>query len=523
MNTRPMVVLLLIVVLALASIGAVNAQDSATNIALNGDSISVTGDGATADGSIVTISAAGTFNLTGTLTDGQILVDSEDAGAVTLVLNGVNLTSSTSAPIYVKNAESVALVSADGTENTVTDAAEYVYASADEDEPDAAVFSDVDMIIDGSGSLTVQANYGDGIVSKDALTITGEPVITVNSVDDSIRGKDSLTISGGTFTLTSAEGDGLKSNNDDADVELGNIHITGGTFTITAADDGLQSVTTTTIDGGDFTISAGGDGIHSDWHLIINDGDIHVLTSEEGLEAGFITINDGSIRLLATDDGINVSEPDDIPNPSLYLLAINGGTIVVEAAGDGLDSNGSIEMTGGLVIVNGPISNMDGALDYDGTFTISGGELIAAGSAGMPYAPNDTSAQNSVLIVFDSLQTAGTLVHIAAADGTPLLTFAPSKDFQSLVYSAPELATGDTYDVYLGGTSDGTVTDGLYADGTYTPGTLQASFTVDSPETQVGDVRGPGGRGGGPGGPGGQPGGPGGQPGGPGGQPGSQG
>lgn len=471
--------------------GALYAQGDTTVIALNGASVDVNGAGAVADGSLVTISQPGDYRLSGTLDDGQIVVDVPDGGEVTLILNGVNLSSSTSAPIYVKNAASVRLMIAEGSENVVSDASEYVYAEG-EDDPNAAIYSDVDMLIEGSGSLTVNANYEDGITSKDTLVIQGEPVITVNAADDAIRGKDALIISGGIFTLNAADGDGLKANNEDEG--SGNLTVSGGTFTITAGDDGVQATTTAAIQGGSLTITAGGDGIHADWNLNIDGGVIDILDSEEGLEAGFITINDGTIRIVSSDDGINISEPDDIPNPTLYKLSINGGYIVVNAEGDGLDSNGSIDMTGGTVLVNGPTISMDGALDYDGAFIISGGLLVAAASADMPAAPSEASTQNSVLVALDQSQSAGTLLHIQAADGTPFLTFAPAKNYQSIVFSSPELAHGD-YVVYVGGSSDGVATDGLYEGGTYTPGAQAASFTVSSPVTIVGNVRmmGPGG------------------------------
>ena len=495
MKVRHLAVLVALAALTVAG-GALSAQAGTTVITLNGDSAEISGAGAVADGSLVTISQSGDYRLTGTLDDGQILVNVTDGGAVTLILNGVSLNSSTSAPIYVKDAGSLRLMIAEGSENTVSDAAEYVYADG-EDEPNAAIFSDVDTVIEGSGSLTVNANFNDGITSKDTLTIQGEPVITVNAVDDAIRGKDELSISGGTYVLNATEGDGLKADNEDAD--SGNLTVSGGTFTITAGDDGVQATTTAAIQDGSLTITAAGDGIHADWNLNIDGGVIDILNSEEGLEAGFITINGGTIHIVATDDGINVSEPDDIPNPGLYMLTINGGWVVVNAGGDGLDSNGSITMTGGTVLVNGPTANMDGAIDYDGAFNISGGLLVAAGSAGMPAAPGQSSPQNSVLVVFDALQPAGTIVSIVNAEGEAVITFAPAKDFQSLVVSAAGLVTGETYTIYTGGSHSGAATDGLYSDGVYTPGTATATFTIESAVTTVGNVRmGRGGQGGQP-------------------------
>jgi hypothetical protein len=155
-------------------------------------------------------------------------------------------------------------------------------------------------------------------------------------------------------------------------------------------------------------------------------------------------------------------------------------------------------MNDGVVLVNGPTGNGDGAIDYDGTFTMNGGYLVAAGSSGMAQAPSSSSTQYSVLVNLSSAQSAGTLFHIQTQAGDEVLTFVPTKTYQSVAFSSPELANGTTYEVYTGGRSTGTITDGLYAGGTYTPGAQVASFTISSMVTVVGSP------GGGPGGPGGR-------------------
>ena len=155
---------------------------SATSISLAGDTISVAGEGAVVDGSSVTITAAGTYTLSGTLNNGQVIVETDDEEPVVLILNGVDITYSTSAPIFVSNAEKVVITLADGTENVVTDGETYLFADAETDEPNAAIFSKDDLTINGSGSLTVYANYNNGITSKDDLKIISSN-ITVNAVE----------------------------------------------------------------------------------------------------------------------------------------------------------------------------------------------------------------------------------------------------------------------------------------------------------------------------------------------------
>ena len=161
-------------------------------------------------------------------------------------------------------------------------------------------------------------------------------------------------------------------------------------------------------------------------------------------------------------------------------LSINGGYVAVDARGDGLDVNGPITMTGGVVIVNGPTSNNNGALDYTGVFNLTGGYLVAVGSAGMAQAPSTSSTQYSVMVNLPSVQAAGTLVHLATEDGQDLLTLAPTKEYQSVVFSSPELKNGDTLVVTSGGSSTGSVADSLYTGGSYSGGSQVASFTISS-------------------------------------------
>ena len=495
-----------------ADAAAAVAGNSAVAITLSGDAIAADGAGVMVDGNVATITAAGTYTISGALSDGQIVVDTEDEAVVTLVLNGVDISNSTTAPIAILNAEDAVIVLADNTANNVTDAASYVFPNAEEDEPNAAIFSNAGLTISGNGSLTVTGNYNDAISSDDTLVITSG-TITVNAVDDGLRGKDTLLIQGGTINVV-ATGDGLKSDNED-DATLGyvaieggvinvaaqgdaiaaqtdvlitggefnlsagggsgaqiaedasakgikglaNVLIDNGTFVIDSADDAIHSNGNITINGGTFTLSTGDDGLHADVTLTVNGGSITIPTSYEGLESAVITLNAGDINVTASDDGINVAGGVDgsgqMAGPGRggrgqggpgaqtgevttysgsYYLTINGGTILVNAQGDGLDANGAIEMTGGVVVVNGPTESMNGALDYDGTFNISGGTLIAVGSAGMAQAPTTGSTQSSVLMGVGN-QSAGPAIDIQNAAGESLLTFTPAKSFATILFS----------------------------------------------------------------------------------------
>jgi len=262
------------------------------------------------------------------------------------------------------------------------------------------------------------------------------------------------------------------------------LTITGGTIQISSLDDAVHSNDSITISGGDLTLASGDDGIHADAALTINGGDLEITECYEGLESAVITINDGTIRLTASDDGINAS------SGSGGYVYINGGYLFINAGGDGLDSNGPVEMTAGVVIVNGPTNNGNGALDYMGSFNISGGYLVAVGSVGMAEAPSTTSTQYSAIFSLASAQAGGTTVHIESASGEAILSFVPTKVYQSVVLSSPELENGETYVVYVGGSSSGTVTDGLYSGGSYSGGTQVTSFTISGMVTGSGSQMG---------------------------------
>ena len=218
----------------------VNAEQTAAaaaTITLNGGSASVQGKGAAVQGTVITISDAGTYRITGTLDDGQIVIDAGKDDAVTLVLDNANISCSNSAGIYAKQAGTTTLLLQDGTQNSVSDAAQYAYPDGG-DEPDAAIFAKDDLTIAGSGTLTVTGSFNNAIGSKDNLLIESGTLI-VTAANDGLRGRDSVTITDGNFTID-AQGDGIKSNNDE-DAEKGWITLSGGVYQITAGNDGIQS------------------------------------------------------------------------------------------------------------------------------------------------------------------------------------------------------------------------------------------------------------------------------------------
>ncbi|HWV15394.1 MAG TPA: carbohydrate-binding domain-containing protein [Cellvibrio sp.] len=365
-----------------------------------------------------------------------------------------------------------------------------------------------DYLVIQSGILNV-TSAGDGLKSDNEdvgagiIAIAGGTIKVTASAGDAISGETAVQITGGSFTLkTGSNGSSTTlsdtSNSMKAIKATLDLNIFAGSFTIDSADDALHANANIKIDGGDFVIASGDDGAHADTSLTINSGTLNVNKSYEGLESAVITINGGNIHVTTSDDGINVAggtntgtvapggrPGDNFTNTGNYFLYINGGYVYVNANGDGLDANGSIVMTGGTVIVNGPTANNNAAIDYDGTFVISGGYLLAAGSSGMAQAPSTTSSQNSVKINFSSTQAANKLVHIESASNSNLLTFAPAKTYSSVVLSSPNLTTGTSFDLYQGGSSTGTAVDGLYTTGSYSGGTKATSFTPSAKVTNV--------------------------------------
>ncbi|MBL0888743.1 carbohydrate-binding domain-containing protein [Myceligenerans indicum] len=440
-------------------------------VTLDGDTAEASGDGVDVDGSTVTITAPGTYRLSGTLTDGQVVVSSEADGLVRLVLDGVDVTSSTTAAIAVMDADDVSVVLADGSENSLTDAAEY-QDDGDEDGPNAALFSTADMVISGGGTLDVTGNSNDGITSKDGLVVAGG-TIRVDAADDGVRGKDFLVVTGGTLDVTAAD-DGLKADNEDG------------------TDDDGDTVGYAAFLGGDVTVSAGDDGVHAEADLVVADGTLTVTESVEGLEGAHILIAGGTTDVTASDDGLNASgatttddtattgdgeRPDGPPEGGPgggmggmgggpggegagdFSLAITGGTLTVDADGDGLDSNGTLTITGGDTTVHGPTMNGNGALDSNGGIAVSGGNLIAVGSSGMAETPDADSSQAWVAATFDTLP-AGTELQVIGDGGAVLGDITLTKDTQSIVLSVADVVDGQTYTIVADGKEVATATAG---------------------------------------------------------------
>ena len=464
-------------------------------------------------GSDATIKAAGTYFVDGTLSDGHIKVDAPEDALVKLVLNGVNITSTDNAPIYVKNCFKAVLIINDGTTNTLTDGVD--------NDKEGALFSKENLAIAGasaqSGTLTVNAKSTDAIKSKDGLIIKSGNII-VNSIVDGIVGKDFVIVHGGNITANTF-GDALKSTDEGS----GFVKIDGGVFNLTclsnaalsdtAKNDAIKAETDITISdgtfkivtkrnttakqgfnpwnpgmfeetsnklagmhgitcgrdlkilGGDFNLNVYGKGLNADANIefdkasvsiiserhgvsaegsfTIKGGTLAITSNWEGIEATNISIEGGNTLIASEDDGINASNT----NP---WIKISDGFLYVRSSGDGMDSNGNIEVSGGIVIVsqsgggNSPIDCGDRGY----AFTVTGGTVFAMGSKDM--FSESIPSSTSLPMVYSLNLSSGT--SLAVDD---IIAVTNPQTFGAAIFVSDKLTSGNSYKFITGGDVDG--------------------------------------------------------------------
>lgn len=525
-------------------------EASATKIRLGGGAASVEGEGASVEGSLVTVSDAGTYVVSGELSDGCIVVAALDDAKVQLVLNDARIHCENGPAIRIDSADKVFVTLAEGSRNVLSDGSGYQLAEG-EDEPNAVIYSKADLTLNGSGSLEVAGLYAHAVNSKDDLVIAGGSY-TLSSVEDALRGKDCVKIAEGEFSIN-AGGDGIKSNNDE-DPTRGFVSIDGGSFSINAGDDGVDafsyfrvmdgSLSMTAADdafhsdgdallaGGELAVDAGDDAFHAEYTLTIDGGTLDVSACCEGLEAQKVYVNDGDIHVVASDDGLNAaapeaesaettgaSEPPDgmrdlgVAEPSGgardpgaapgaapdaapggegggamlgasedCLIQINGGYLVVDAGGDGIDSNGSVEINGGVVLVEGSATSADGALDYETSATVAGGTVLMVGQAGMAQG---FSGGTQAFAMVQVSGEAGQSIAITDDAGEVMVSCTPRRSYQVAVVSAPNMGDGESCKAIVGGAVADANADG-FAEGGAVSGGSAVSFTASLEASNAG-------------------------------------
>lgn len=431
-------------------------ESSAIKVQLNGSSASCDSDAVTISGSQIIVKEEGVYLFSGSLTDGQIVVSAGDTDKVQIVLNGAEITSSTSAPIYVLEADKVFITLAANTENTLTNGGEYV--AIDENNIDGVIFSKADLTLNGTGTLTINAPVGHGVVSKDDLVITrGTYIITAES--QGLSGKDCIAIADGSFTIVSGK-DGIHAENED-DTTLGSLYIAGGSFDIDAQGDAVSASGTLQIDGGSFDLFTGEGsasvtmtsstfgpgqrgssatqtdsstasedttsqkGIKGEGTFTINGGVFTIDTVDDCFHAGGeLYIASGEFNLSSGDDAIHSDDAVTIEDGTFSIpycyegieglsLTINGGSFDIVSHDDGLNGAGGADGSGfgrgqqdqfssgssSFILINDgtfTIVSQGDCIDSNGDLTINGGVLdLTCNGAGNTALDTDGTYTNN--------------------------------------------------------------------------------------------------------------------------------
>ena len=440
--------------------------------------------GVSVENGTITITSGGTYRLTGEYS-GQVKIEATKTDTVRLVLDNAKITNSTGAAINVVSAAEAIIYTAAGTTNTVADEANYT--ATGDDDPDAAIYSTANLTLAGEGSLSVKGSYEEGIHTTGGLVIASG-TLEVNAANTGIKGKDYVDITGGIVNVTAAQ-DGIKSTNTD-DESMGFTRLSAGSVTVSAGDDGLKAPHT----------------------LEISGGTLNIEKSNEGIEAQYINILDGDVTVNSTDDGINASLKDsssdtssdttsgtatagqqtqqnqngqvqqapagggaapggsqgstgqnqNMPQPPTdgampgggtfevvdAAINISGGTVTVNAEGDGIDSNGTATFSGGTVTVNGPVAGGNNALDSNGDLLLNGGTVTTGSTADMFEAPSSASTSGYLKITDSSALTQGSTVQVTDSSGTVVANYKiTTSGVQLVLVSNKNIVKGQSYTV----------------------------------------------------------------------------
>lgn len=437
-------------------------------------SMTVAGSGITVNDNIIEITEGGDFTVTGENDNGMIHINANDK--VKLRLSGMSLKNENGPAIFFENAEKALITVTENTENYIEDSADY-----GEIDAKAALFSNDDMEIKGNGTLTVTGNYKHAIASDDDIDIENGVLNITSNGTDGIHVNNTFKMIGGTLNIT-AVSDGIQAEED--------VIIDGGTINILQSEEGIESGTTLTVNGGELDITSTDDGFNSGGGLGTGETSVpggkgggrpkgmemtEGMEPPEGMERPEgMEIPEGMERPEGMEPPEGMERPEGMQPPEQPSAApsdngngsgaadgeipvvidcstyINGGTIRIDAEGDGIDSNASIYITGGDIYVDGSQSGGDGAIDGN-KLVISGGMLWATGSSGMAMGASEESSQCAFLVNLTDNITQGETVTIKDSSGNVLTEYAANKQFNSIVYSDPALKEGETYTIYVNG------------------------------------------------------------------------
>lgn len=359
-------------------------ENECTAIQLSDDGSSCDSQSVSIEGQTVTITEEGTYLLSGSLSDGSVVIYTDENVKVRLILNGVSINSSSSAAIYVKSADKVFITLAPDTENVLSNGG--TYETVDDNNIDSAIFSKSDLTLNGSGSLKVTAKEGHGVVSKDDLVITGG-TYNIEAASQGLSGKDSIRILDGDFTVTAGK-DALHAENED-DKEKGVVYIAGGTFALASSGDGISASGDITLLDGTYTITAGGGSENGEDHQEERPGGSGGPGEPGGMmpsgerpqgEPGEKPQGEPDQKPQAESEASDESEASETTSTKGIKangsLAISGGTYTIYAADDGFHSNSDIAISGGTLT----IASGDDGIHADGQVTVSDGTIVISES-----------------------------------------------------------------------------------------------------------------------------------------------
>ena len=452
-------------------------------------------DGVTVSDGVITITKAGNYKLIGTY-EGQIKVEAADSDMVRLVLKNATITNSTGAAINVVEADEVVIYTASGTTNTVSDGSSY--ADTASGSPDAAIYSKSDLTLAGEGTLMVEGKYEEGIHTSDGLVIASG-TLEVNAANTGIKGKDYVDILDGTVTVTASQ-DGIKATNN-TDGNRGWVRLSGGTVNISADDDGFKAERVLEISGGTLNITQANEGIEGQYINIL-DGTVNVTSSDDGINASYSTTStsteSASTSTMQTAQRNQAAQGNTGQGNAAQggqppagggagggmgggtfevvdaTINISGGTVTVNAKGDGIDSNGTATLSGGTVIVDGPFTGGNTSLDTNGDLLLNGATVTAANSGDMFEAPSTNSTSGYLKISNVSNLSAGTTVQVTDSSGNVVANYKVTNSSTALiVVSSSKITKGESYTVY-------TTTDSVDVSSTTlaSNATLLGSFTA---------------------------------------------
>ena len=426
-----------------------------TVITIQNDTVSINGNGATADGKTITISEAGTYQFSGKLSEGQIKLKTE--GNVNFIFDNFSLSNSKDAPI-VGETGNLNIYLNENTENTVSDQraanTEEENTSTESTNAQNTEIRSNESTDTGAASNTSDENastktdiseevYDAAIYSENDITISGKGKLTVEGgYEDAIHSKTNLTIENGTYTITASH-HGLNAK------KL--LTVKDGSFDITTVEDALHSKGDVTVEKGTIDINAGDDALHADNTLTVKDGTINIKNSNEGLEGITVNVEGGDIAISSTDDGINAAGESEDGSTVNYAINISGGNIKIVPGGDGIDSNGDLNVSGGTIIVDGPSDGGNAPIDYDGTATVTGGTILASGNSGMFQSFNGQNTQSSIVYYLSGTGNAGDSIKITDESGKEIFSASDlTQSYNAVLYSSPDLENGKTYKVSAG-------------------------------------------------------------------------